>query len=84
MATTGEARCAVVIQDWTDATQIHPSKIKVGDVIGTLRPTKLRLTVKMISGPQTAPRRWTFFGRDDIGRQHTSTFGEDEFVRKYS
>jgi hypothetical protein len=72
------------IQDWVDLPQIHPSKIRVGDIIGTLKPSKSRLTVKMISGPQTSPRRWTFFGRDDIGRQHTSTFGEDEFVRKYS
>jgi hypothetical protein len=72
------------IQDWCDLPQIHPSKIRVGDIIGTMKPSKSRLTVKMISGPQTSPRRWTFFGRDDIGRQHTSTFGEDEFVRKYS
>lgn len=84
MATTGEAWCGMGIQDWTDASQIHPSKIRVGDVIGTLRPTQLRLTVKMISGPQTTPRRWTFFGRDDSGRQHTSTFGEDEMVRRYA
>jgi hypothetical protein len=72
------------IQDWCDLPQIHPSKIRVGDIIGTLQPSKSRLTVKMISGPQTTPRRWTFFGRDDKGRQHTSTFKEDEFVRKYS
>jgi hypothetical protein len=72
------------IQDLGDAAQIHPSKIRVGDVIGTLRPPQLRLTVKMISGPQATPRRWTFFGRDDNGRQHTSTFGEDELVQRYA
>ena len=71
-------------QSWSDAPQIHPSKIRVGDIIGTLQPTQLRLTVKMISGPQTTPRRWTFFGRDDNGLQHTSTFGEDELVRRYA
>ena len=80
----GEDGWVMGIQDWCDLPQIHPSKIRVGDIIGTMKPSKSRLTVKMISGPQTSPRRWTFFGRDDIGRQHTSTFGEDELVRKYS
>lgn len=74
----------MAIQHWCDAPEIHPSKIRVGDIIGTLQPTKLRLTVKLISGPQTTPRRWTFFGRDDNGLQHTSTYGEDEFVRRYA
>ncbi|CQD17403.1 hypothetical protein U8D42_07130 [Mycobacterium europaeum] len=74
----------MAIQDWGDAPEIHPSKIRVGDVIGTLRPTTLRYTVKMISGPQTTPRRWTFFGRDANGTQHTGTFGEDELVRRYA
>lgn len=74
----------MAIQDWGDAPEIHPSKIRVGDVIGTLRPTTMRYTVKMISEPQTAPRRWTFFGRDDTGRQHTGTFSENELVRRYA
>lgn len=71
-------------QNWCDAPQIHPSQIRVGDVIGTLRPTALRLTVKLISGPQATPRQWTFFSRDDNGLQRTSTFGDDEFVRRYA
>lgn len=74
----------MAIQHWGDAPEIHPSQIRVGDIIGTLRPTQLRYTVKMISGPQSTPRRWTFFGRDDNGTQHTSTFGEDELVRRYA
>ncbi|BBY01380.1 hypothetical protein [Mycobacterium seoulense] len=74
----------MAIQDWGDAPEIHPSKIRVGDIIGTLRPTALRYTVKMISGPQTTPRRWTFFGRDDHGKQYTGTFGENELVRRYT
>jgi hypothetical protein len=72
------------IQNWSEAPQIHPADIRVGDIIGTLQPTQLRLTVKMIGGPQTAPRRWTFFGRDDKGQQYTNTFGEDELVRRYA
>lgn len=71
-------------QNWGDAPQIHPSQIRVGDVIGTRRPTELRLTVKMISGPQSGPRQWTFFSRDDNGQQRTSTFGEDDLVRRYA
>ena len=71
-------------QNWCDAPQIHPSQIRVGDIIGTLQPTQLRLTVKMISGPQTTPRQWTFFSRDDNGLQRTSTFGEDDLVRRYA
>ncbi|WP_163711056.1 hypothetical protein [Mycobacterium timonense] len=71
-------------QNWCDAPEIHPSQIRVGDVIGTRRPTELRLTVKMISGPQSDPRQWTFFSRDDNGQQRTSTFGEDDVVRRYS
>jgi hypothetical protein len=74
----------VAIQDWCDAPEIHPSQIRVGDVIGTLRETDLRYTVKLVSGPQTTPRRWTFFGRDGKGLQHTNTFGEDELVRRYA
>jgi hypothetical protein len=63
--------------------QIHPSQIRVGDVIGTTRDTDRRYTVKLISGPQASPKLWTFFGRDAQGRQHTSTFGEDDLVRRY-
>jgi hypothetical protein len=74
----------MAIQNWGDAPEIHPSKIRVGDIIGTLQPTQVRLTVKMIGGPQTTPRRWTFFGRDDNGLQHTSTFGEEQLVRRYA
>jgi hypothetical protein len=71
-------------QNSGDASQIHPSQIRVGDIIGMARPIGLRYTVKMISGPQTTPRRWTFFGRDAEGLQHTSTFGEDDLVRRYA
>jgi hypothetical protein len=74
----------MAIQNWCDAPQIHPSQIRVGDIIGTPQPTQLRLTVKMISGPQTTPRQWTFFSRDDNGLQRTSTFGEDDLVRRYA
>jgi hypothetical protein len=74
----------VAIQNWCDAPQVHPSQVRVGDIIGTARPTELRLTVKLISGSQTTPRRWTFFSRDDNGQQRTSTFGEDELVRRYA
>jgi hypothetical protein len=70
--------------DWRDATEIHPSQIRVGDIIGTRRPTELRLTVRMISGPQAGPRQWTFFSQDNKGQQRTSTFGEDELVRRYA
>ena len=74
----------MAIQNWCDAPEIHPSNIRVGDVIGTPRATPARLTVRMIAGPQASPRRWTFFSRDDNGRQHTSTFGEDQMVRRYA
>jgi hypothetical protein len=72
------------IQNWQDAPEIHPSEIRVGDIIGTMHSTHLPYKVKMISGPQTSPSKWTFFGRDDTGKQHASTFGEDEFVRRYA
>jgi hypothetical protein len=72
------------IQNWRDAPQIHPSDIRVGDIIGTMDPNHLPYTVKLISGPRTRPRQWTFFGRDDKGLQQTSTFGEDELVRRYA
>jgi hypothetical protein len=71
-------------QDWCDAPQIHPSEIRPGDIIGTVKPAHLPYTVKMISGPQKSPKQWTFFGRDDDGLQYTSTFGEDELVRRYA
>jgi hypothetical protein len=74
----------MAIENWCDAPQIHPSEIRVGDIIGTVRSTQLRLTVKLISGPQTTPRQWTFFSRDDTGRQYTNTFAEDDFVRRYA
>jgi hypothetical protein len=73
----------VAVQNWCDAPEIHPSKIRVGDIIGTLRETELRYTVKLISVPQTSPRRWTFFGRDDRGSDHANAFSEDELVRRY-
>ncbi|HWF27052.1 MAG TPA: hypothetical protein VG327_01515 [Mycobacterium sp.] len=71
-------------QSWWDAQEIHPSEIRVGDVIGTIDPTRLRYTVKLIGGPQTSPRQWTFFCRDADGLQHTSTFREDKLVRRYA
>jgi hypothetical protein len=73
----------VVIQNWRDAPEIHPSQIRVGDVIGTLRETTLRYTVKLISVPRTTPRRWTFFGRDDRGSEHANVFSETDSVRRY-
>jgi hypothetical protein len=74
----------VAMQNLGDAPEIHPSKIRVGDVIGATHPTQMRYTVKMISGPQTSPRRWTFFGSDATGRQQNDTFGEDDLVRRYA
>jgi hypothetical protein len=73
----------VAIQNWQDAPEIHPSRIRVGDIIGTIDEAHLRYTVKLISGPQVSPRQWTFFGRDADGRQYTSTFGEDNLVRRF-
>ena len=64
--------------------QIHPSQIRVGDVIGTMPATDLPYTVKLIGGPQSGPQRWTFFGRDANGLQHTSTFGEADLVSRYA
>jgi len=74
----------VVIQNWCDAPDIHPSQIRVGDIIGSLRDTTLRYQVKLISVPQSAPRRWTFFGRDDRGADQANGFGEDDLVRRYA
>lgn len=71
------------IHSWEDAPQIHPSEIRVGDIIGTVEPDHLRYTVKLISGPQTSRGQWTFFGRDAKGLQHNSTFGDNELVRRY-
>lgn len=73
----------MAVQNWCDAPEIHPSKIRVGDIIGTLRESSLRYTVKLISVPQTTPRRWTFFGRDDKGSEHANMFGENDLVRRY-
>ena len=73
----------MAVQNWCDAPQIHASQVKVGDIIGTPKQTDLRYTVRLISGPQRTPRRWTFFCRDNRGLDHTSTFGEDDFVRRY-
>jgi hypothetical protein len=81
MATEGMVHMA--IENWHDAPQIHPSKVRVGDIIGTLDPTSLRYTVKMISNPATTQKRWTFFGRDDRGLQHTNTFADNDLVRLY-
>jgi hypothetical protein len=74
----------MAIQNWCDAPEIHPSEIKVGDVIGTRRKTDLRYTVKMISGPQSGPKQWTFFGADGYGCQHTGTFNDSQLVRRYA
>jgi hypothetical protein len=74
----------MAIQDWTEAPEIHPSQIRVGDIIGTIQPSVMRYTVKMIGGPQKSPQQWTFFCRDDGGLQHTSTFRESELVRRWA
>jgi hypothetical protein len=74
----------VAIQNWCDAPEIHPSQVRVGDVIGTLRETGLRYQVKLISTPNADPRRWTFFGRDDRGSEHANAFGENDSVRRYA
>ncbi|UQX13185.1 hypothetical protein [Candidatus Mycobacterium methanotrophicum] len=74
----------MAIQNWCDAPEIHPSKIRVGDIIGTTKSTDQRYTVKLISEPQKSPGQWTFFGRDAKGLQHTKTFGDDELVRRFT
>lgn len=73
----------IAIDNPEDASQIHPSQIRIGDIIGTTKPVGLRYAVKLISEPHTTPRRWTFFGRDAKGLQHTTTFGEDDLVHRY-
>jgi hypothetical protein len=73
----------MALPSWQDAPEIHPSEIRVGDVIGATHPGQLRFTVRLIGAPQKIPRQWTFFGRDDQGLQHTSTFGENELVRRF-
>ncbi len=73
----------MAIQNWQDAPEIHPSEIRVGDIIGALDPPHRGYTVKLISGPQVKTQ-WTFFGSDDAGLQHTSTFREHELVRRYA
>lgn len=70
--------------DWRDAPEIHPSEIRVGDTIGTVDAAHLPYIVKMISGPQSGGKRWTFFGRDDRGRDYSSTFNEDDLVRRFA
>jgi hypothetical protein len=74
----------MAVPDWSDAPQIHPSQIRVGDIIGTLRETNVRYTVKLISTPQNTPRKWTFFGRDSRGADHANAFGESDLVRRYA
>lgn len=73
----------MAVQNWADAPEIHPSQVRIGDVIGTLRETPLRYRVTMIGVPQSTPRRWTFFGRDDSGNDYAKGFGEDDRVRRY-
>jgi hypothetical protein len=70
--------------NWSDAPQIHPSQVRVGDIIGTLHETNVRYTVKLISTPQNTPRRWTFFGRDARGTDHANAFGESDLVRRFA
>lgn len=72
-------------QNWCDAPEIHPSEIRVGDTIGTVAPDHLPYLVKMISTPQAgSSSRWTFFGRDKNGQQHSETFREGQLVRRYT
>jgi hypothetical protein len=73
----------MAIENWCDAPEIHPSQIRVGDTIGSLLPTEVRYTVRMISGPQTK-QQWTFFCRDARGSQHANTFGDGDMVRRYA
>ncbi|BBZ44692.1 hypothetical protein [Mycobacterium parmense] len=70
--------------NWSDAPRVHPRDIRVGDLIGTLDQTEMRYTVKLIGEPQKNPKQWTFFGRDDNGRQHTGTFRESDMVCRYA
>jgi len=74
----------MTVQNWMDAPEIHPSQIRVGDTIGTIEPSHLPFKVKMIGEPQKSPKQWTFFGQDDNGRQHASTFSEAQVVRRYA
>lgn len=83
VAVTDVRMSDMAVQNW-DVPEIHPSEIKVGDVIATTGPSQLRYTVKLIGAPQKIPRQWTFFGRDDQGLQHTSTFGENQLVRRFA
>jgi len=73
----------MAVLNWSDAPEIHPSEIRVGDIIGAIRSVKQQhYTVKMIGSPQKSPKQWTFFGQDDRGLQHSSTFSEDDLVRR--
>ncbi len=74
----------MVKDNWCDAPEIHPSEIRVGDTIGTVDPEHLPYLVKMISTPQAGSTRWTFFGRDTNGQQHSSTFRDGQLVRRYT
>ncbi len=71
----------MVVGNGLDAPQVRPWEVRVGDIIGT---SKLRYTVKLIGGPQATPKQWTFFGRDDAGRQYTNTFGEGDLLFRYA
>lgn len=70
--------------NWCDAPEIHPSEIRVGDTIGTVAPDHLPYEVRMISTPQAGSTRWTFFGRDKNGQQHSDTFRDGQLVRRYA
>lgn len=74
----------MAVHNWGDAPEIHPSEIRVGDVIGTTGPSQLPYTVRLIGAPQKITGQWTFFGRDDQGLQHTTTFRENELVRRFA
>lgn len=74
----------MAIPNWSDAPEIHPSEVRIGDIIGTLRPSEYAYKVKLIGGPKKSPGKWTFFGSDADGRQHTGTFGDADLVRRYA
>jgi hypothetical protein len=74
----------MAIENWCDAPEIHPSQIRVGDTIGTVAPDHLPYEVRMISTPQAGSTRWTFFGRDKHGQQHSETFRDGQLVRRYT
>ena len=51
----------MAVGNGSGAPQVRPWEVRVGDVIGTGEKS---YTVELIGGPQTAPKQWTFFGRD--------------------